>query len=97
LRAAGIAVVRRSVYSARPLLTLPADIRAALAAGEIQKAMFYSAETAKAFIRLSPPATERIDSLALSAAIAEVLQSLPWRSIRVALAPAEADMLALLK
>ncbi len=97
LRAAGIAVVRRSVYSAQPLPALPADIRAALAAGEIQKAMFYSAETAKAFIRLSPPATERIDSLALSAAIAEVLQSLPWRSIRVALAPAEADMLALLK
>ncbi len=97
LRAAGIAVVRRSVYSARPLRVLPAEIRAALAAGEIEKALFYSAETAKAFIRLQPPATARIESLALSPAIAEILKSLPWRSIRVALAPAEADMLALLR
>ena len=97
LRATGIAVVRRTVYSAQPLRILPAEIRAALAGGEIHKAMFYSAETAKAFIRLSPPATARIDGLALSPAIAEVLKTLPWRSIRVALAPAEADMLELLK
>ncbi len=97
LRATGIAVVRRTVYSARPLRVLPAEIRAALAAGEIGKALFYSAETAKAFIRLQPPATAQIESLALSPAIAEVLKRLPWRSIRVALAPAEADMLALLR
>jgi uroporphyrinogen-III synthase len=97
LRAAGITVVRRSVYAAQPLRILPAAMRAALANGEIDKALFYSAETAKAFIRLAPPATARIESLALSPAIAEVLRGLPWRSIRVALAPAEADLLALLR
>ncbi len=97
LRAVGITVLRRSVYTAQPLRALPEEIRAALAGGEIDKALFYSAETAKAFIRLQPPGTARFESLALSRAIAEVLKNLPWRSIRVALAPAEADLLALLK
>ena len=96
LREAGIDVVRRSVYSATPLRALPAPIKSSLAAGEIDKALFYSAETAKAFIALHPPATARMESLALSPAIAEVLQGLPWRAIRVALSPAEADLLALL-
>jgi uroporphyrinogen-III synthase len=97
LREAGITVVRRSVYSAAPLRELPAAIGAALGAGEIDKALFYSAETAKAFMRLNPPGTAGMESLALSPAIAEVLKNLPWRTIRVALAPAEADLLALLK
>ncbi len=97
LRAAGLRVIRRSVYSATPLRVLPASLRATLTSGAIDKALFYSAETAKAFIALRPPATARIESLALSPAIAEVLQSLPWRAIRVALAPAEADLLALLQ
>jgi uroporphyrinogen-III synthase len=96
LREAGIPVVRRCVYSAQPLRVLPAALRAALAAGEIDKALFYSAETARAFMRLGP-ATETMESLALSPAIADVLKGLPWRSIRVALAPAEADLLALLR
>lgn len=97
LRAEGIPVIRRSVYSAAPLRQLPPAIGTALAAGEIEKALFYSAETAKAFLRLNPPGTDSMESFALSAAIAEVLKNLPWRSIRVALAPAEADLLALIK
>jgi uroporphyrinogen-III synthase len=97
LRAAGFTVVRRSVYSAKPLRALPAAIETALAAGELEKALFYSAETANAFIRLQPPGTARMESLALSPAVAKILQGLPWRAIRVALAPAEADLLALLK
>ncbi len=97
LRETGIKVIRRSVYSATPLRALPPGIRSALAAGAIDKALFYSAETAKAFIALHPPATAAMESLALSPAIAEVLQGLPWRAIRVALAPAEADLLALLR
>jgi len=97
LREAGIDVIRRSVYSVTPLRALPAAIRTALAAGEIDKALFYSAESAKAFIALQPPATAQMESLALSPAIAQVLQGLPWRTIRVAVAPAEADLLALLR
>jgi len=97
LREHGIKVVRRKVYATRPLPVLPAAIRAALAAGEIEKALFYSAETAKAFIGLQPAGTARMEALALSPAIAAQVQGLPWQSIRVALAPNESDLLALLK
>ncbi len=96
LRADGISVIRRTVYSARPLRVLPDAARAALAAGEIGKALFYSAATARAFIRLQPPGAESMEALALSPAIAHVLDGLPWRTIRVALAPTEADLMALL-
>ena len=96
LRQAGVSVIRRTVYSAQPLRVLPSQVATAIAAGEIAAALFYSAETVRAFIRLQPGGTARIDALALSPAIADVLQGLPWRSIRVALAPTEADLLALL-
>ena len=96
LRQAGVSVIRRTVYSAQPLRVLPSQVATAIAAGEIAAALFYSAETVRAFIRLQPGGTARIDALALSPAIADVLQGLPWRSIRVALAPTEADLLALI-
>jgi uroporphyrinogen-III synthase len=97
LRARGIKVLRRKVYATRPLPVLPPPIRAALAAGEIKKALFYSAETAKAFIRLQPPGTGMMEALVLSPAIALHVRGLPWQSIRAALAPNESDLLALLK
>ncbi len=97
LRAHGVKVLRRKVYTTRNLPVLPPAIRAALAAGEIKKALFYSAETAKAFIRLRPPGTGMMEALALSPAVAAQVQGLPWQSIRVALAPNESDLLALLK
>lgn len=96
LRGLGIKVARRKVYAARPLAALPATARSALAAGEITKALFYSAETVAAFIRLQPPGTANADALVLSPAIAAAAEGLPWRRIRVALAPNEADLLALL-
>jgi uroporphyrinogen-III synthase len=59
--------------------------------------LFYSAETARAFIRLKPPGTGRLEALALSPTVAAACQGLPWRRIRVALTPNEAALLALLK
>ena len=47
-------MVRRTVYAARPLRILPEGVAEALAEGEIGAALFYSAETAQAFIRLKP-------------------------------------------
>jgi uroporphyrinogen-III synthase len=76
---------------------LPPEAIAALAAGDIAAALFYSADSARAFARLNPPGTAGIDALALSDAVAHALRGLPWRKIRVALAPTEADLLALLK
>jgi len=95
LRQAGIKTIRRAVYAARPVKTLPAATAAALATTDA--ALFYSAETVRAFARLTPPHTETIAALALSRAVAAPLQGLPWSEIRVALAPTEADLLALLK
>jgi uroporphyrinogen-III synthase len=96
LRAAGIPVLRRTVYAARPIRALPEPARAALASGSIGAALFYSAETGRAFARLQPPDTGSIDAFALSPAVADALRGLPWRAIHVAVAPTEADLLALL-
>lgn len=95
LRACGILVLRRTVYAARPVARLPKAVRAALAAGEITQALFYSAETARAFSRLRPE-TGQAEALAISPAAAEAVQGLPWRAIRVAVAPNESALLALL-
>ena len=96
LREAGISVVRRTVYAARPLRILPEGVAEALAEGDIGAALFYSAETAQAFIRLKPVGTGGIQAFALSPKIAAALDGLPWSAIRVALAPTEADLMALL-
>ncbi len=96
LRGAGTKVARRTVYKASPVKSFPADAAEALAGGKIAAALFYSAESARAFIRLKPPGTASIEALALSDAVAGPLQALPWTKIRVALAPTEADLLALL-
>ncbi|MDE8346275.1 MAG: uroporphyrinogen-III synthase [Acidocella sp.] len=96
LRAAGLTVTRRKVYAAKPVRAIPAQALAALAAGEVNAALFYSAESARAFVRLSPPGTQAMIACALSSAVAGALCGLPWASIRVAVAPSEADMMALL-
>jgi uroporphyrinogen-III synthase len=97
LREAGFNVLRRAVYAASAVKSLTPEARIALAGGEIDAALFYSAETVRAFNRLRPPRTERIVAFALSEAVAAPLRDLPWSAIHVALAPTEADLLALLK
>jgi uroporphyrinogen-III synthase len=97
LREHGIAVIRRKVYKTHMLAALPAAVLATLRAGGISQVLFYSAETAKAFARLRPQGTGNVTALALSPAVAEAAAGLPWRKIRVALAPNEADLLALLE
>jgi uroporphyrinogen-III synthase len=96
LREAGISVLRRKVYAAQPLRALPEAASRALSRNEVDTALFYSAETARAFIRLAPSGTANIMACALSPAVALALDGLPWSKIRVALAPTEADLMALL-
>jgi uroporphyrinogen-III synthase len=96
LREAGISVLRRKVYAAQPLRALPEAASRALSQHEVDTALFYSAETARAFIRLAPSGTANIMACALSPAVALALDGLPWSKIRVALAPTEADLMALL-
>jgi uroporphyrinogen-III synthase len=89
LRAAGFAVVRRVVYAAHAVSTLPET-------GVLDAALFYSAESARAYVRLRPAGTAGLVAGALSAAVAEPLRGLPWRAIRVAVAPTEMDLMAVL-
>lgn len=96
LRAAGITALRRKVYAVSRLRALPAPARAALATGTLDAALFYSAETSRAFCALRPPGTARLEAYALSANVAAGLTGLPWARIHVAPAPTEADLMALL-
>jgi uroporphyrinogen-III synthase len=96
LRDAGFSVLRRTVYRARPIRSLPKTLSTSLAAHEIGAALFYSSETARAFAHLNPPETAHVAAYALSPAVQMALDGLPWREIHVALAPTEADLLALL-
>jgi uroporphyrinogen-III synthase len=89
LRAAGLAVMRRVVYAARAVKALPET-------GVLDAALFYSAESARAFARLRPAGMEGVVAGALSAAVAAPLRGLPWRAIRVAVAPTEMDLMAVL-
>lgn len=96
LRAAGFLLLRRTVYKAKPLKTLPETARAALTAQKIGAALFYSADSARVFLRLRPPYTETITAYALSPAVAQPLHILPWAAIHVAVSPTEADLLSLM-
>jgi uroporphyrinogen-III synthase len=93
LRNKNTKIIRRTVYMAKPVPSLPAGL---MEEKKIDAALFYSAESARAFTRLKPPNTAGIEALALSPAVAAALHGLPWTKIRVALAPTEADLLALI-
>ena len=96
LHKAGINVLRQRVYSVRRLPHLPAEISLALAASHFDGALFYSAETARAFTRLKPPGTATMRAYALSQNVEKGLQDVPWLAIHNAKAPTEADLMALL-
>ncbi len=96
LRASGISVLRRRVYTVTKLRAMPPAVRAGLAAGDYDGALFYSAETARAFAALKPGGTAAMHAYALSQNVAKGLQGLPWAAIHVAIAPTEADLMAML-
>jgi uroporphyrinogen-III synthase len=102
LRGRGFRVVRRVVYAAIPVATLPKVARQALIAGTVRAALFFSAETARHGVRLLQRAQlhgliERIDALAIGQPAAVALQALQWRRIRVAARPTQDAMLELLR
>jgi len=102
LRARGFTVVRRVVYTAIPVATLPAFARDAIAAGALDAALFFSAETARHCVSLLQSArlheaVRTIDALAIGPSTAVALQGLPWRRILTADRPNQDAMLALLR
>jgi uroporphyrinogen-III synthase len=99
LRGAGFTVRRRVTYAATPVLTLPPDARRALATDSVSAALFFSGETAAAFVKLALRAkidVSGIDAISIGQPAAVALKALPWRSIRRASQPTQDAMLALL-
>jgi uroporphyrinogen-III synthase len=101
LRVAGFRVRRRVAYAARPIRDLPGPARAALTAGQVRWALFFSADTARAFrAALARAGLEAavagIEALAIGRPAADALAGLPWRLIRVAPAPTQDALLDML-
>lgn len=102
LRQAGFRVIRRVVYQSVPARVLPDAAVEALRAGRVRAALFFSAETAHAFVRLVQRAgladtARTIDALAIGNTAGVALQALPWRRTGVAATPTQDAMLALLR
>ncbi len=100
LRAHGFVVRRRAVYAACPASRMPPMAVRALRDGSLSAALFLSAETARAFVRLLPPrlhpALAAVDALAIGQPAADALCVLPWRRVRVSAKPTLDSILALL-
>ncbi|HVC59590.1 MAG TPA: uroporphyrinogen-III synthase [Acetobacteraceae bacterium] len=102
LRQAGYRVIRRTVYAALPARTLAPPAAAALRAGQVRAALFFSAETARQFVRLVRRAglaetLAGVDAISIGRPTAVALEALPWRGVRVAARPTQDEMLALLR
>jgi uroporphyrinogen-III synthase len=102
LRAQQREVAVREVYEAVAASRLPAPAAAALRVGGPRAALFFSAETARQFVRLVTAAgleasTQSTDACAISQSTGVALEALRWRRIRIAAKPTQDDMLALLQ
>lgn len=102
LRQAGYRVTRRVVYAALPARNLTPAATAALRAGHVRAALFFSAETARQFTRLVRRAglaetLAGVEAISISRPAAVALEALPWRGVRVAARPTQDEMLALLR
>jgi uroporphyrinogen-III synthase len=105
LRRLGFRAVRRLAYAAAPATTLPAAARAALAQGEVGRALFHSPRSAACAITLMKEAgiaesLVGMEALAISRRVAEAAAAaaapFAWRGLRIADRPAEEALLALL-
>ncbi len=100
LRRGGFRVLRRCVYASVAAARLPPVAARALREGGTVAALFFSAETARAFVRCLPASLHAslatVAALTISPTAAEPLQSLPWRALRVARRPNQDELLALL-
>jgi uroporphyrinogen-III synthase len=101
LRGQGFVVRRRVVYAARPADSLPAAAVAALRAGDIRAALFYSPRSASVTVTLLRQAglaetVAPVAAFALSGRIAKALAGLPWGAIHATPAPEPMALLALL-
>lgn len=98
LEAAGFAVRRVALYDAVPRRAFSPTTDAALRDGRIDAVLFFSPRTGKTFVRLLSESgltahCGRIAAVCLSAAVAEEIEQLPWRALRIAAQPTQAALL----
>ncbi|MBB2204550.1 uroporphyrinogen-III synthase [Gluconacetobacter takamatsuzukensis] len=100
LRGGGFRVVRRCVYRIRPGMPAPEALRAMIGPGGVDAALFFSAETARQFLRHLPrdvrEGLRSARAIAISDRAAGILGAAPWREIVRAATPDQAAMLDLL-
>ena len=101
LRQDGFRVVRRVTYRSRPVRVLMPEAEQALRADRVRAALFFSAETARSFVRAVQAAdladaVRAADAMAIGPAAGVALQALPWRRVSVAEQPTQDALLALL-
>lgn len=102
LQNAGHTVIRRPVYEVIVAPVLPPAAAQALAGDHVRSALFFSADSARTFVRLlADPdlqiATQSIEACAIGPAAGMALTALSWRRIRIARRPNQDEMLALLQ
>jgi uroporphyrinogen-III synthase len=101
LRGAGFSVIRRVVYAAAEAQALPAEAAAALRAGAVSHALFFSPRSARCSVGLLQSgglgaAARGIVAIAISPRVAAALLPLSWREVLVASRPHQDPMLELL-
>ena len=101
LRRDGFRVVRRVTYRSRPVRVLADAAEQVLRADRVRAALFFSAETARSFVRAVQvaglaDAVRKADAMAIGPAAGMALQALPWRRVSVAAQPTQDALLALL-
>jgi uroporphyrinogen-III synthase len=97
----GFTVHRAVLYDAVPADALDPPAVAALHRGEVGLALFFSPRTAASFARLAAAADvagacRSMAAFALSPAVAEALETLTWRALRVAASATQRELLAAL-
>jgi uroporphyrinogen-III synthase len=102
LRARGHAVMRRVTYASVPETRLADPAVVLLRERTPHVALFFSAQTAQAYVRVVQRAAlaravETSEAVAIGEAASVALGALPWRRIRVAARPNQDEMLALLR
>jgi len=102
LRASGYRVARRVVYSAVPATRLPEAARSALTDDRTRAVLFFSAETARCFMRLVRSvglvdALRSREAITIGAQAGMALKGEYWARVRVAGKPTQDEMLALLR
>ncbi len=95
----GFDVRRVVLYEARLAVEMSEATCRLIGKGAIDATLFFSPRTAQTFVILVnqaglPSACADIDAVCLSAAVADAVQELPWRSVRVAPKPEMGSLIA---